>query len=210
MEPVTVTDERTLPAALDGFYNAVAGLVDPRKELFNGAVLAAPSLYETLVGEIPAKGGDFGGRFNGRSIPPVYLDAVDLRTTIDARVKSWLPRGDSTPGRLRRLASRRWRPQDVRLVRDYADEVASWSVSITALIEPEHVKTISAPCPSCGARWFYKNHAGEQVRTPALQLVISQGASCLKCKVHYPPDRYLWLCRLLGFDLPAGVVVDQP
>ena len=58
--------ERTLPDAVDG-------LVDPRKELFNGAVLAAPSLYESLVGEIPAKGGEFGSRFSGRSVAPVYF-----------------------------------------------------------------------------------------------------------------------------------------
>jgi hypothetical protein len=203
----TPTDEASLPQAVDELYRAVAALVDHRKQFINGRVLAGPSMYESLLGEVPAKSsGDTFTRGVGRSIPCVFVDAVDLRAGIDGRVKSWQPRGDSTPARLRALASRRWRPQDAALVRRYATETQAWVSAIGNLIDPPHVKDVGAPCPACGRRWFYRSRDGEDIRQPALQLVIETGCTCQACGAHYTPDRYLWLCKLLGFEVPAGVL----
>jgi len=203
--------EKSLPDAIDQLYSAVADLLDPQKELLEGRVMAAPGLYDRLVGEIPAKRGEFGSRFSGRSMPPIWCDAEDLRVQIDGRVRELLPRFQgTTSARLRALASMKFRPQDARRVRDMAAEIGSWCASISALLEPERVKTISAACPVCGARWFYRQIGGEQIRQPALQLVVSQGAECQKCHAQWKPSEYLWLCRLLGFDLPAGVNAVAP
>jgi hypothetical protein len=199
------TDEAALPDAIDSLYAAVAALVDPIKRLVNGSVLAAPSLYECLVGEIPAKAGDGASRGVARSLPTVWVDAVDLRQEIDRRVNGWQPGGHSTPGRLRALASRRWRPQDTRLIRDHSAELAQWAESITAMVEPQRVKTVSAPCPVCRSRHAYRMQGGERVRDAALSIHASVGCTCGVCGAHWAPDQFLFLCRLLGFALPAGV-----
>lgn len=201
------TDEIHLPDAIDSLYRAVGALIDPAKEFINGQMLAGPSPYEHLLAEIPAKSGGEGFIAGvARSLPPAWCDALDLKVQIDTRVKEIQPAGDSTPDRLRALASRRWRPQDCRQVRDHATEIESWQVSIQSLLEPEHVKSITASCPSCGTRWVYRNIAGETVRQAALQLVINAGCTCQNCRATWTPDRYLWLCKLLQIDLPAGVL----
>lgn len=207
---MNTSDEHTLPQAVDDLYTAVGQLVDPLKEWHGGTLRQSPSLYEMLSGAVPARSHGDGGRFVGRSMPPAWSDALDAKQNIDRRAKVMYPGGGSTPQRLRALAARRWHPQDVREVRDHAAEIASWAPTIRSLIDPAHVKHIDAPCPSCGRRWVYRQSAGEQVRQPALSLVLDEGASCAACRVHYPPDKYLFLCRLLGFDLPAGLIDAEP
>jgi len=210
-EGTKVADEHTLPDAVDRLYAAVGGLVDPAKELINGAVLAGPSAYAALVSEIPSKSsGNTYSRGAGRSIPAAWVDAVDLRVQIDTRTKQMQPEGHSTPHRLRALASRRWAPPDTTLVREYAEEIGSWVLSIRALLEPESVKQVSVPCPSCGTRWVYRNNAGEQVRQSALQIITHTGCKCLACKSYWPPSAYLFLCRLMGLELPTGLVPTGP
>jgi predicted HNH restriction endonuclease len=206
---VAATDESesTLPDAIDALYRAVGALIDPAKKLIDGRVLAGPSQYEILVSEIPAtSSAESNFRGVAKSIPTVWLDAVDLRIQIDERVRTWLPKGDSTPARLRVLASRRWRPQDAGLVREISAEIQSWTISIQGLVNPAHVKEISEKCPNCGKRWHYKQHAGETVKTAALQLITSHGCTCQVCKVFYPPEKFLWLARLLGRENPTGVI----
>ena len=204
---VAQSDEKSLPAAIDNLYAAIGGLIDPRKELINGTVMGAPSLYASLVDQIPASSGEYSGRVHGASRPPVWCDALDLRIQIDAQVKQWQPKGDSTPTRLRALASQKFRPQDTATLRDYSNNIRTWTHTIKGYLDPERVKGVSAACPACGTRWVYRQHAGESVRQPALQLIVRQGCTCLACDTFWEPSRYLFLCRLLGFDLPPGVLV---
>jgi hypothetical protein len=160
---VAVVADEYLPAALDRLYEAVGGLIDPRKELHAGALLAAPSLYEQLGGEIAATAarGETCGAM--RSMPPVWMDAMDLRGEIDDAVVAWQPGAGGTPSRLRRLAARPWRPQDTRSVDQIAGNLDSWTVQIGALLEPQHVKHFSVPCPACGATTVYRrDSAGER------------------------------------------------
>jgi hypothetical protein len=49
-----VDSAENLPAALDRLYSAVGALVDPRKEIHACALVAAPSLWEELLGATPA------------------------------------------------------------------------------------------------------------------------------------------------------------
>jgi hypothetical protein len=96
MGSVTVTTDGCLPAALDRLYGAVGALVDAIKEMHDGAIVSAPSLYEQLVAAIPTKKGDGAGRRVSRSAPPVWTDALALRIEIDATVRGWLPDSPST------------------------------------------------------------------------------------------------------------------
>ena len=199
--------ERQLPLAVDRLGRAVAGLVDPRKRMTEGAVQHGPSLYEALVGEVApdTRGLEYQTRIS-RSTPPVWVDALDQKRTIDDRARRWSPSEGSTPARLREVAARRWRPQDTRLVTAMTEEIRSWSIAVRTLLDPPRVMTVAAPCPACGTHKVYRSIAGESVRVPALQLVAEKGCSCLACGTSWAPDRYLFLCRLLGFALPAGVL----
>lgn len=199
-----------LPAAVDRFGAAVGAVVDPVKELVDGRVYVTDSLYSRLREAIPAARSSTGyGYLNGHARPrsPLFLDAVDLCAEIDAQVASWRPNGPDTEGRLRAIAAARWRPQDAAVLHGWADTLNRWAASIAALLDPDSVKTINEACPACGTRIVYRrDRAGETVRTPALQLVIETGCRCLSCDTHWPPSQYMFLCKLLGLDLPAGII----
>jgi Domain of unknown function (DUF4352)/Protein of unknown function (DUF2510) len=77
-DSVTVTTDGYLPAALDRLYTAVAVLIDPVKEMHDDAIMSGPSLYEQLVGAITTAKCESLGRRAGRSMPPVWTDALDL------------------------------------------------------------------------------------------------------------------------------------
>lgn len=197
-----------LPGTLDQLYAAVAALIDPRKELLDGLLHAAPSLYDELLSELPSQAGK-GLSYRSshyKTAAPLWLDALDLKTEIDKRVAAWNPKGDSTPERLRGHASRQWRPQDAKQLEQQAAELQSFALSITSMLTPQHVKHFSAPCPACGTRWVYRHQAGERIRQPALQLVAATGCTCQACRAFWAPQHYLLLAQVLGLNSPAGVL----
>lgn len=203
----TVEGDVSVGAAVDQLHAAVADLVDPIKALVHGTVRVAPSWYDQLVAEVAVSSGrDKIRRSHAGWRSIVWLDAMLLADEIDTAVAAWQPQGGGTPDRLRLLASRRWRPQDVKGIEQITEAVKAWRLSVVGLLEPERVKTISAPCPACGSRWVYRRQDGETVRQPALQLVAEKGCVCQSCRTSWAPELYLHLCRLLGFDLPAGVL----
>jgi hypothetical protein len=203
---VIVSPDGCLPVALDRLYAAVAGLVDPIKQMLDGAIMVSPSWYEQLVGAITPRKGEGMGRLAGRSVPPVWLDAVDLRVEIDDQTKQWQPDIPTTPARLRAVAARAWRPQDTRTVDAFAGHVESWAVSVRSLLNPTPVKQLAAACPACDKRTVYRrDSAGELVRQPALQIGV-WGCECMACHAFWAPDRFVFLARVLGYDLPAGVL----
>ena len=170
---VTTTDGY-LPAALDRLYAAVAGLIDPLKEVHDGAVMAAPSLYQQLLGAIPTTMGHATVQTGRRSMPPVWTDALDSRVEIDDKTREWQP---SLPGRHHARQIAPGGRQAVATTRHTSDvekiagNVESWAVSVKSLLSPAAVKQLSAPCPACGATTaFRRDSAGERVRVPALQI----------------------------------------
>jgi hypothetical protein len=197
-----------LPGALDKLYAAVSGLTDPIKEMVDGAILVAPSLWEQLLSAIPGTKGEGTGRLAGRSVPPLRTDALALRIEIDDTVREWLNAlPSSTPVGLRALAAARWRPQDTRDIDEIAARVESWAVAVQSLLNPTSTKTISAPCPACGATHaFRRDSAGERVRSPALQIETQIGCTCQVCRHTWGPELYLHLARVLGFETPPGVL----
>jgi hypothetical protein len=204
---VTVATDGNLPAALDRLHAAVAALIDPKKEMHDGAIVAAAALYEQLVGAIPTTKGEGTGRRISRSVPPLWTEALSLRIEIDDTTRVWEPDSPTTPARLRALAARAWRPQDTSGMETIAGRIESWSISVDSLLNPTSVKHVSAPCPACGAKIaFRRDTAGETVRVPALQIITELGCTCLVCRHTWGPELYLHLARVLGFETPAGVV----
>jgi len=66
---------------------------------------------------------------------------------------------------------------------------------------------VTAPRPACGATTvFCRDSAGELVRQPALQIVAEHGCTCQACNYCWAPAHYLYLARVLGYELPPGVL----
>lgn len=202
-------EDGNLPAARTEFRHAITNLIDPIPKLHNNEMKYAPGLYLQLfhaVGGEQAQTGNGGG---SKSKPPLWTDALVLLQDMDLMVSIWQPGYKGAPptiARLKYLAEQSWRPQDVNHIKKMTNVLKSWTVDIDRLFNPVHVKHVSAPCPNCNATHTYRpDNAGETVRVPALELIVSTGCRCLVCKASWTPDKYLFLCKLLGFELPAGI-----
>lgn len=194
-----------IQAAKTKLGRAVRHLTEPRQLVHYNTTLYAPSLYATLAADLAGTQGD--SRTPAKSLPPLWIDACQLLYDIDSKVSRWCPKPGNTQKRLEMLDNKTWRPQDTNHVQEIARTVESWCETITSLLDPESIKHISAACPSCGSdKVFRRDSAGETVRQPALKLVTNVGCTCQACDAHWAPDKYLFLCKLLGFDLPEGVL----
>lgn len=194
-----------IQAARTKLGRAVQRLTAPRTAVYHDRTMFAPSLYAQLLSDLAGTQGD--NRTPAKSLPPVWMDAMQLVNTIDAEVHGWAPRPGNTPHRLQILAFASWRPQDTDKVNMMATRVDSWCENIIRLLDPESVKHISAPCPSCGRqKVFRRDSAGEMVQQPALRIVTNVGCECQHCKAHWGPELYLHLARVLGLELPEGVL----
>ena len=205
-----MADEKTLPDSIERLYRAVSRLCDEPKQLIGGQLRVAPSLWDQLSGAVPGQVRREVLVATGRasSHPPLNVSALDLRDLIDATVAGWIDMQGTTAARLRAVATTKWSPSQV----DAVDEMAAAVEYFVARCElvlgiAQRVRTLSAPCPSCGAQRVYrKDSAGETVRQPALQIVAGTGCTCLACGAFWAPDYYLHLARVLGYDLPQGVL----
>lgn len=198
-----------LKPALTRMRRAVDDLIEPRATIVNNAVVKAPSLYMQLFDSIRGEQGTANGSA-ARSMPPVWVDAADMLNNIDLMVSVWQPGFSGVPptvARLRLFVGQQWRPQDTRSVEQIAGIVEAWVSEIEGLLDPISTKYVSAACPACGERWAYRtDSAGEQVRVPALRIVTETGCTCQACGASWGPEKYLFLCNLLGFERPAGVL----
>jgi hypothetical protein len=191
-------------AARTRLQRAVTRMCEPRPAIHNHRVLFQPSLYDSLVADMAGTQGDT--RTPAKSIPPLYMDAAKLRIEIDHQIRRWSPKPGSTTQRMQSLADHTWRPQDTDTVSGMSRTIDTWCDQITSLIDPTSIKHIAAPCPKCEKETVWRrDSAGDTVRQPALKLVTETGCTCQACGAHWEPQKYLFLCRLLGFELPEGV-----
>lgn len=200
-----LTDEKTLPQAKRNLSDAVHRLTAPQHRYLGDALRSAPSRYHQLCQEIAGTQGE--NHTPPKSMPPLWIDAVQLLADIDRQARRWEPGAANTVTRLQVMADKSWRPQDTEHVFSISITVAKWSDSIDQLLDPEHVKHISTACPSCSQTHVYrKDSAGDRVKQPALRIVTNTGCECQACGAFWGPSKYLFLCKLLGFELPEGVL----
>jgi hypothetical protein len=196
-----------LTYAINRLRHAINRLTEPTRQYRGNRYHEAPGLYTQLRDSIVGEQGTGNG--TARSMPPLWVDAADNLHNIDLMVSIWQPGYRGVPptiARLRHIARRTWSTEQTRSVHKMAGIIDAWADDIERLLSPASVKHISAPCPACGAETAYhRDSAGETVRNPALQLT-AHGCECQNCHTTWAPDRYLWLCRVLGFELPAGVL----
>jgi hypothetical protein len=92
-----------------------------------------------------------------------------------------------------------------------------WAQRIQALLNPDAIKHLRnpnntgyAPCPQCGHTTTKRpdpcDPDGPPIRTPTLQWTAETGTTCTVCKASWEPRQTLFLSRLLGFELPEGVL----
>ena len=194
-----------IQAARTRLGRAVQRLTGPQSRVIDNITRHADSLYIQLTHDLAGTQGD--NRTPAKSLPPVWIDAMELINIIDTETRTWVPRPGNTPRRLQMLAFATWRPQDTDRVNVMAARVDTLCEKIVSLPDPESVKHISAACPSCGRETvFRRDSAGEMVQQPSLRVVTNVGCECQHCRAHWAPDKYLFLCKLLGFDLPEGVL----
>ena len=192
-----------IQAAKQKLGRAIDRLIAPRPVIAHDRTLWSPSLYACLLGDLAGRQGDT--HTPAKSLPPVWIDAIDTLNTIDSQVRLWVKDPGTTPMKLSVLGLLAWRPQDTDKVTAMASTIESWCVQIVSLLDPEARKSVDIACPSCGKRWVYgKDSGGEVVRRAALSITAA-GCGCGHCKAHWPPDRYLFLARLLGLEAPEGV-----
>lgn len=217
--------EHQLPAARTKLHDAISDLIDPRPQTTDtGEIRWLDSLYDQLTDAVP---GQFLGRSGlQKSQPPMWIDASDLLTEIDAAIRQWQPDTHTflpiCPGiiltiplppnqpaaihRLNLINQKRWRPQDTKLINSYANQLEGWVKRIDNLFAENHTKHLPAPCPACNIQTVYRTDAaGERVRQPALQITIL-GCECMNCHHVWGPQLFMHLARVLGYRLPEGVL----
>lgn len=208
----SVAEDGSLPESLGRLGNAISALIDPKPQTVEDRIIWVDSLYTQLVEALPGEQGS--GQGVARSLPPVWLDAADLKCEIDTTVSVWLPapvidllEGDTMPLtvlRLEQLEKKAWRPQDTRQIDQIAGIVESWAANIKNLLSPTPKWSLPAPCPSCNRTTVYRRDSGgEMVRQPALQIGVD-GCTCLACKTVWPPERFVLLSKVLSM-LPDNV-----
>lgn len=201
---ITKNDEY-LPGALTRLGAAISALCDAQRRYVDGRLLIGPSLYKQLRAELAGQRGS--SKAQAKSAPPIWLDDAQLLIIIDRTARAWSSRGVTTPERIYGLLELSWRPQDTKHIASITSTITGWCQQIVDLLNPQSVKEISAPCPSCAATHVYrKDSSGETVRQPALRLVTEIGCACQACGTTWAPEYYMHLCRLLGCETPEGVL----
>ncbi|AQT81978.1 hypothetical protein B1R94_26045 [Mycolicibacterium litorale] len=198
-----------LPAALYRLRTAIDRLVKPTMAYENNTYIEAPGLYVQLkTAVVFGQQSNAGGGGGSKSRPPFWVDAAEQLNNIDLMVNVW-PTGSagSTVQQLRALAAKTWTVEDTDKVRKLAGIINAWADDINTLLNHDHIKHITAPCPACGAETVQKrDSAGELIRSPALQVITEQGCTCQQCGYYWAPDKYIELAKELGIGLPEGVL----
>jgi hypothetical protein len=200
-----------IPSPYDQLYDAIPGSQGSGHE---GLARSLPPLWldaTRLIGIIDAE-----VRKWQRHIPPsVPADFIGpLPFGWRRRQLNETPDTLPTVRRLIVIRERSYRPQDVKFLDDISDTIQGWIIDIEVLLTPETVHALwaaegggFAACPHCDAKMAKKrDNAGEIVGTPALQLRKDGSTHCQACKTTWGPEQAMWVCRMLGYPLPAGVL----
>lgn len=228
------TPDGHVPESRRRLEYAVAALIGSGGQMVNGSWAHVPSLYDQLYGAVPGSQGDGGhSAAAARSKPPLWIAASKTLSDIDATVRRWQPavpagfigplkagwcrlatQQPPTATRLRFLVHRPFRPQDCAQIESWADQINSWAQDIDAMLISEPVRALwaatgggFAACPACDRTMAKKrDDAGEMVQTPAMQLAKDGSTYCQACRTTWGPEQARWVCRMLGYPLPAGVL----
>ncbi|VAZ77484.1 hypothetical protein LAUMK4_05851 [Mycobacterium persicum] len=223
-----IPTDGNLPAARRLLADAISSLIDPQPWVDNNRTYWLDSRYHQLRDALTAQ--RVGASHKPASKPPAWIDAIDLLRDIDRRtceieqqvldllnpetrqqIPAWII-GDCddwpTVQRLRQVDGwRKWRPQDTALIGTITGDLARFITRIDQLFAAAP-KTLPDKCPQCGnsetRRRIDDGGIVSTSRVPALQ-ITDDGCTCQHCKAHWPPDRLVFLGRVLGYRI-EGVI----
>jgi len=198
-------------AAKQKLSDAIKALIDPqpRTILLDGGHTKStyiPSRWDHLVDSLG--GQNVCEKSGGEARLPIWADCLDEIRKIETTVATWTRAGNTTPKRLKAINNASYRPQDTDLVTAWAATIDAWSSRIDHLLDPPSTKEVLAPCPHCGSRYHHRMSSGERVKEAALQ-ITANGCQCLCCKATWPPSRYIFLLRLIGGNVPDGMLEND-
>lgn len=200
------TLEQTNAALDEAGRTRLAALSRLQREHEQRVVAATTSIVfgDSLLEQLADTAGErTGGKGRGeKSRPPVQLDAVQLLARIGKKVGEWAsgPNLGDTIDRMRWLADKSWRPQDVPELTGMTVQIQRWVVDARTVLDPPPRVAIAMPCPSCGSSVAYrKDDTGEYVRQPALQ-ISEEGCRCWRCWTLWPPDQWEILGAVLKIN----------
>jgi hypothetical protein len=203
----------SLRDALRELGRAIVTLTGERVEYVNGKVITAAAIVAELEDSVAGTQGTGRGGV-ARSIPNVWVDAVDLLNEMDTALRAWrlaalhiqLERPpETTVARIHALGDRQWTPDDVDRLRQITRVLTEWAHGIENLLNPPRRWSISATCPACGETTTYRTDGGgDRVRVPVLA-VSAAGCTCLACETSWGPQRFAHLALVLG-ETPANVL----
>lgn len=205
---MTEPDTDLLPYTRTQLSNAISALIDEKPHSFEDEdgkhrIEWVHSLLTQLQEAVTASR-DGMNTGVAKSKPPLWLDAVDLLHEIDRNVRTWAP-GPDTLHKLRHIDGLKWRPQDVPLLEQWAQDIHNWCERIKLLLSEESVKTVAAACPECDEKTVYRWRAGERIRQPALQ-ITTKGCTCRNCHTTWAPEHFELLAAALQCEPIEGVV----
>lgn len=176
-----------------------------------GHLTPTDSLYVQLYDAVnEGRTGGSHSTSRPRSLPTGWIDAQQILDEIDTGIGFWQPtpvdaEDLTTPARLRAMAKRTYRPQDVKELEQKTDILKAWCKDIRELFDPTPKWHLPNPCPSCAVAVVYRNDSGgDRVRQPALQ-IGPDGCQCQNCRTVWAPDKFVFLARVLG-SLPENVL----
>jgi hypothetical protein len=201
-----------LQPARQALQDAISDLIDPRPEPSDQGTQWLDSRYHDLRDALTSQ--RIGSRSKPQSQPPAWLDAIDLLKTIDQRARelepSWpISECDEYPTiqRLRQLDARKWRPQDVQEIDTITGDLNKYAVDIDKLFS-NPPKYLPDPCPRCRNTHARRlDDEGKPTRIPALA-ITDDGCTCNVCKEYWPPERLMFLGRVLGYRIEG--VIEHP
>jgi hypothetical protein len=181
----------------------VDGALKPARTKLRHTINALLEQWHQLLQATPSQ--DTTSRSVPKSKPPMWIDAISLIEEISQGIANIQPTPHTTVGRLKELRRNRWRPQDVDHIEQITKLLDNYTKRIDQLINP-HRMHIAAPCPACNTLTVYrKDHTGEPVRQPALQ-IGPYGCECMNCHHTWGPGLYQHLANVLGCPKPEGVL----
>lgn len=186
---------------------AVHRLVDDSMSYINNTYLEIPGLYAQLWQALDSCRSNAASSA-ARSRPPMWIEAADVKRSLDTFIDS-LPfgcAGGHIRARLQALTARAWTVDDIDQIRWITRKLTRYGDDIERLINLEHVKEITVPCPACDVEYVERRDGGGAlVYSYALQASAEYGCTCQNCGYHWAPNQLMELATEAGIPLPEGV-----
>ena len=120
--------------------------------------------------------------------------AADVKQSLDTFIDSLrFGSAGGTIAQLRAITSRAWTVDDIDHIKFITRKLTRYGDDIERLLNLEHVKEITVPCPACGVEYVERRDgAGAMVYSYALQASAEYGCSCQACGYHSGRQANSW------------------